>query len=567
MLGAAAQGAGQAAPIEAADRAPVTVHGMVRNDLTGKPVALAQVKIADGAGGSALTDGEGRFEIPGVPVGAQTVTVSAAGFFDRSGGFEVDPDRAFAGPVHHVLVAAEMPELAFTLEPTGVVHGQIDLTAGGQAAGITVELLRQTVQDGRAVWQPAGEATAGSDGGYRFEELQAGEYALYTQPAMAIEPAAKPGSIGATEHWGCASIFYPDARDVAGAAKIHLAAGADAQADLTLTLERFYSVAAEATLPDGRRYGSGNPAWEGMNLTAIVLDAKGNILPYMPLYDAESKSVQALLPDGSYSLLVTVTTSRFTASVAGNNTYSPAMDAGPYTGFAYFSVAGHDVAGMRVPLVGSHGGPVQSSVVRTTEQPASEQSGGVMLTISQAGGWIDDGMVSAFASGAAPGPLETTYTLPGAYWVHTQVGQKGLCEASFTAGGANLAREPAQMGLTGSTAPMQLTLRDGCARLALRLPRTLTAPTAGEETYYTVYVVPEFDFMWDVEPITLRVSTGGTAALDDLTPGSYHVYTFAGPMSLEYRNPAVLAGLPSPGQTIALSPGGSSDLVLEIPKN
>jgi hypothetical protein len=564
MLGAVAQGAGQAVPGQAVP-AQATVRGIVRNAMTGKPVVGAQVKIEGETEIGGLTDEAGRFEISGVPVGAQTVTVSKSGFFDRGGSFEVDPERGFAGPVHHVQVALEMPDLAFTLEPTSVLHGHIDLSTGGAAVGIEVELLRQTVQDGRAVWQPAGETTTGGDGSYRFEELQAGVYALYTQPAMANEPAAKPGNGGAIEHWGCASIFYPDARDLAGAAKIQLAADGETQADLTLAVERFYPVTSLVVLPDGRRYGDTNPAWEGMNLTALVLDAEENILPYMPQYDQESKTVQGLLPAGIYSLLVTVTTSRFTASVAGNNTYNPAMDAGPYTGMVGFTVAGHEVSMLRIASVVARGGPVQSRVVRTTEQSASEQSGGVMLTISQAGGWIDDGMISAFASGSAPGPLETTFTLPGSYWVHTQIGQKGLCEASFTAGSANLAREPVQMGLTGSTEPMELTLRDGCARLTLHLPRNLAAPAAGEETYYTVYAVPDFDFTGDLAPIPLRASTGGTATLDDLTPGSYHVYTFAGSMDLEYRNPAVMAGLSSPGQAVTLFPGASRDLVLEIP--
>ena len=53
--------------------------------------------------------------------------------------------------------------------------------------------------------------------------------------------------------------------------------------------------------------------------------------------------------------------------------------------------------------------------------------------------------------------------------------------------------------------------------------------------------------------------------MDGLTPGNYHVYTFAASAILEYHNPAALAALPSPGQPITLSPGTTSSLVLEVP--
>jgi hypothetical protein len=176
-----------------------------------------------------------------------------------------------------------------------------------------------------------------------------------------------------------------------------------------------------------------------------------------------------------------------------------------------------------------------------------------------------DGVMSAYANGSSPGPMEPVYTMPGSYWVHTSIGRKGLCEASFTAGGANLAREPVTLGLSGSMAPMELVLRDDCASLTLSLPPSLAAPASGEEPFYTIYVVPEFDFTGDVQPSTLHPSTGGSVTLDNLTPGSYRIHTFIGSARLEYRNPTALATLSNPGQQVTLSPGSANNLVLEIP--
>jgi hypothetical protein len=79
--------------------------------------------------------------------------------------------------------------------------------------------------------------------------------------------------------------------------------------------------------------------------------------------------------------------------------------------------------------------------------------------------------------------------------------------------------------------------------------------------------VPDFDSTSDVVPQTLRPSTGGTVTLTGLTPGNYHVYAFDQPVALGYRNPEALAALPNPGQAVTLSPGTTSNLVVEAPEH
>jgi hypothetical protein len=549
------------------DRTLATLHGVVRNAATGEPLPRALVRIEGDADTGVLTDGEGRFEIPGLPVGPQSVEVQKPGFLDRSfsaSGATSGVEQfivAMATSGHNVMVAAEMPDVVFTLTPACAIHGQIELSTGDPAQGIELVLLRRTIEDGRAMWQASGRTKTHSDGTYRFAGLADGEYALFAEAVMENDPASvfmEPGSGEAADRRGYASVFFPGAHDLAGAAKIRLDAGQETQANLTLTLEPFHTVTAEAVLPGASRSG-GNPARAGMSFSAVVLDAQGHTLPYMAQYDPAAGVVQALLPDGSYSLRVTAATNA--ANTPGGN--NSAVDAGPFTGAVEFSVAGHAVSKLRVPLGGWHAGSVQATVARTVAQPASR--GTVVVMVSPAEGGMDDSMVSAYASGPAPGSLQTAYTPPGSYWAHLHIGQKGLCEASFTAGGASLAREPVVMGLSGAAAPMELALRDDCARLTLSLPPSAAAMAAGEEPFYTVYVVPDFDFTTDIVPVTLRSSTGGTMTVDGLTPGSYHVFTFDAPVSLEYRTPAALAALPRPGQAVTLSPGSTANLVVEAP--
>jgi hypothetical protein len=548
-----------------------TLHGVVLNAATGSPLARALVQIEGDADTGALTDGEGRFEIPGVPLGPQAVQIVKPGFLDQAffpggdAGWGIGPNMN-----HNILVAAQMPDLIFSMAPTNAIHGRILLSTGDAAQGIGVTLAKRTVEDGRAAWKAISNVKTNSEGAYRFARLGDGEYTLYTEPAMDSELAdllAANGKEGSMARNGFPSQFYPEARDLAGAAKIHLAGGQETEANLSLTLQPFHAVTAQALLPSGKHYGDQNPAWEGMALTAQVLDAQGYSLPYRAEYDTETRALHVLLPDGSYSFSVTVTFSRYTASTAGNNTFTPAMDSAPLTGQVDFSVAGHDVANLRIPLLAQHANPLQVTVTRNSVQPSpsiSEQSG-IYVALSEAGESLTNGMVSVYADGAGPGQLETTFMTAGSYWAHTSITQHGLCLASFTAGGANLARELLVIGPADVTAPLILALRDDCARLTLSLPTAGAAQTPGEERWYTVYVVPDFESTENTTPQTLRPSSGGSVTLEALTPGSYHVYTFAAPLVLEYHNPAALSALPTPGQAITLSPGTTSNLVLEVP--
>jgi hypothetical protein len=559
------------APLHSAG-ALVTVHGVVRNAATGEPLPRALVRIEGDAATGALTDGDGHFEISGLPAGPQIFEVLKPGFQDRPGpGGGVGTDEA-ANAAHNVILAADMPELAFSLAPTNAIRGQVVLSTGDPAEGIEVELLRRTVQDGRGVWQLTSSAKTLSDGSYRFAGLPDGQYVVYTNPALDSEPAtnlyaAGRGSDVARE--GYASQFYPDARDLAGAAKIHVANGEEEQANINLTLEPFHAVTATATFPDAGAAASAQDRG-GLSFSAVVLDGQGHALPYPAPYDQATHTIQALLPDGAYSLQLTATGRFLIRLMPGGalRTFTP--NTWPYVGSVEFSVAGHAIANLRVPLAVPRANSVRYSVIHSASaatQTVQNHRGDVVVTASQAGGWLSDGVATSFAQGTDAGPLDVEYTAPGSYWIHARVAQAGFCEASFTAGGANLAREPLVVSLSGASAPLELTARDDCASLTLTLPAAVANVAVGEEPFFTVYVVPDFDTTTDVEPLTLRPTSGGSVTIEALTPGSYHVYTFAGPVALEYHNRDALAALPTPGQQINLSPGTTSSLTLEAPEH
>jgi hypothetical protein len=552
--------------------AVATVAGVVRNGATGEPLPRALVRIEGDADAGALTDGEGRFEIPGVALGPQTFRLLKPGFLDRPYateeiGYESD------GPAHSVLVAAGMGDLSFALSPTSSIHGHIELSTGDPALGLTVTLMKQVVRNGRAVWTQDATTKTNGDGAYRFAGLPDGVYVIYTQAAIESEPAVTlvaPGSGQKVARGGYPSVFYPEARDFSGASRIHLTGGQQAEANLSLTLETFYTVTATAFAPNGRPYGDNRTA--ETSLSPQLLDAAGHRLAYIAQYDGATHTIQASLPDGAYILLVQAAPDETVETSAAHRLIRPSAKQPYLAGFAEFSVAGHAVANLRIPLSPVASWPVRLSVARSAghagQSAVAAQGLQNLVTVTATDSTdspSDTGGGGAMADLTGTDLLELNSSGPGSYWIGTQVNDRSLCVGSFTAGGINLAREPLNLALTAAAPPMELTLRDDCSKLALELPQALAAFAPGEEPFYTVYVVPEFDTTAEIPPLTVHPSSGATVTVDGLTPGNYRVYTFERPVRLEYRNPAALAALPLPGQAVTLSPGATTNLVLEAP--
>jgi hypothetical protein len=542
----------------------VVIQGVVRNSATGEPLARALVQIEGDASAGALTDNEGKFEIPGVPIGAQIVSVTKPGFRDRPYATEETGLQA-EGPSHSILVAAQMPGLDFALSPNGAIHGRIELSTGDPAEGMTLILLKQVVRSGRAAWEQIATTRSNGEGAYRFGGLPDGIYVVYNVPALESEPAVSVIAVASAariERSGYPTVYYPDARDQAGASRIRLANGAQAEANFSLTLVPFYPVTATSAAP-----GAPGPAKdEGLaGYTSVIMDATGHQLPYTAQFDPTTHSLQANLPDGTYNLVVRG--ARLGPETGDRPFSGHVIQPDALAGSVEFTVAGHPVTGLRVPLAPPPPAVVHLRVVQSAAASAAS-SGNDLVRLA-----LDP------ADGVPLGSGDTTWTMegdadtirftaqPGSYWVNAYMNRRGLCAASLTAGSFNLAREPLVMSLAAAPPPMELTLRDDCGTLVLNLPPTLSALLPGEEPFYTVYVVPDFDTVVEIPPMTMHPSSGATLTLDGLPPGNYHVYAFDSPVHLEYRNPAAVAELSSQSQQVTVSAGTTSALALEVPEH
>lgn len=561
----------------------VTVHGAVKNAANGEPLARVLVTVESRSGAGALTDGDGRFEISGVPAGGTAIELAKPGFQDAS-----DPERSMVlvnsrGAPHTITAAADMPDLQFAMRPLNAIHGQIQLSTGDPAEKFRLELLAQSIADGRLVWHTIAVTESNADGAYRFGGISDGMYAVVTQPSMDGEDAGDlfaSGSKTLLVRDGYARTYYPDAREFSGAAHIRLGGGQTAQANLSLKQEPFHLVRAtvsgtgvDSITGPTRIAVQGGVSFALSGMHADVLDRQGHEMPYHAQYDASSHTLQALLPDGDYTLRVTGLSPLHlsTSPSQGNlDALAPIRPDNNLAGQADVSVNGHAVGNLRIALGPESSAAIEAIVDRTNTQapqpPAGNGNGnggeGILISASQAGDSTDM-MNAQFAQGNSPGTLETMPLAPGSYWLHATVTQAGLCEASFTAGGANLAHEPLVVGQNGSTAPLTLTLRDDCASLKLAVPAAVNQ--LGESRIYYIYVVPDFESTTDLRPTAMAASSFSSYTFDNLTPGPYHVYAFTRPTELPYRDAEAMAALNLQGQAITLSPGATSSLALEVP--
>ena len=547
----------------------------MRNAVTGEPLPRALVQIEGDADTGTLTDGEGHFEIPNVPAGPQTIRIVKPGYRDRPYATEETGLQA-EGPAHSVLLAAQMPDLVFSLSPNCAIHGHIELSTGDPADGINLVLVKQVVRSGRGLWAQEAFTRTNGDGTYRFGGLPDGIYAVYTQPALESEPAVSlvaAASAAKVARSGYASVFYPDARELSGASRIRLSGGSQAEANFLLPLEPFYPVTAIATTQSDPT-GAGKAGQQG-GYTAVVMDASGHLLPYFAQYDQTTHTLQANLPDGTYSLVVRgFVRPQSDGEFFVDRISFPAMQnrSNALVGSTEFTVAGHAITGLRIPLGPPQSASVHLRLVHTGEGPPNAALSGnnatefVNLGLDAADGIPLNGGDSLWSMDNASDTITFT-AQPGLYWLNAFLPRKGLCAGSFNAGSFDLAHEPLPMSLAASPPPMEFTLSDDCGTMALTLPPTLAGFLPGEEPFYTVYVVPDFDTVQTLPPMTMHPSSGATLSLDGLTPGSYHVFMFDSPVHLEYRNPAALSALPLAGQQVTVSAGATTNLVLEAPEH
>ncbi len=547
------------------------IRGIVINSVTHEPIGRALVYSPDNRFAT-MTNSEGRFEFTlaqpeegnenkSVPansttmtqcVGDSCTTYSSNGgqsrptqLMARKPGFLNDPNG-----IQNLSQEPPGKDITISLTPEALVVGRVVLPSSEPSDQIQLEIYRRQVQDGRAHWISAGSVSTRSNGEFRFAELSAGSYKLLTREELDRDPLTfDPRG----QQYGYPPVYFPNARDFDAAQTIQLTGGQIFQADISLVKHAYYQI----------KVAVANPV-ENVRGLGIVVSAQGHRGPGYALgYNSRDQMIEGLLPDGNFTL---------EAASFGLNAASGQLN---------ISVKGAAVEGPRMTLVPN--GAISVNVQEEftfSENTSSERvvihRGGprhdVYVRLEPADDFGQErGAGMRNASGPADDALVIEGVQPGRYWVRVDA-SRGFV-ASVTSGTTDLQHHLLVVGPGGSSAPIEITLRDSTAELDGTVegmpgaqgtppPVIQSARMAADGSFGHVYFIPLPDSSGEFKDI--GVAPDGKFGPRELSPGTYRVLAFDHREELEYRDPEAMRAYDAKGLLVRLVAGQKEHLQLPL---
>jgi hypothetical protein len=569
----------------AAEHQATTIRGIVMNSVTREPIGRALVVSSDNRFAT-RTDNEGHFEftisrneafLNPEPGGAQSVMSSS----DASGTVSFALTARKPGFLHahdamvNIQKGALDQELTIELTPEALIVGRVTLPTSDISDRVGLNLYRRQVQDGRARWQIVGRATTKSNGLFRFSELTAGTYKLFSEESLDRDPST---SIPGAQLFGYPPIFYPTASDFAAAGTIILSAGQTFQAELSPLRQPYYQIKIPVKNAD---------ALAGLEVRVLMQGHRGP--GYSLGYNDQEQSIEGMLPNGTY----TIEAASFEPSGASGS-LNITVKGGPVQGAAlslvpngnitvkvkqeFTSSENRDQAAMSEAVIER-----ERSGTNTTVQgggpPASQLVNNVMLEpVDDFNLWRGTGFTSL--SSPQGEFLTLNNVIPGRYRVGVNPA-RGYVSA-LSSGGVDLLKHPLVVAHGVATPPIEVTLRDDTAQidgtiegiasklLGTGLTDSGSAAVAGHgyvgtvsaESPPFVYCVPLPDSAGRFAEIP--ASTDGKFSYP-LQPGAYRVFAFRHQQpDLEYHNPEAMRAYDSMGQMVRVVAGQTESLQLHL---
>jgi hypothetical protein len=524
-----------------------SIHGTVINSVTHEPIGRALVSSPDGRFAT-LTDSEGHFEFlssamcrsgnVGKPVCPTVLQVRKPGFIE---------EHAHWGTV------IPRQDLVLSLQPEALIVGHVLLPSTEAPDQIQVELYQRQVRDGRAHWRMVTGTTTRSNGEFRFSELGAGSYKLFTSELLDRDPLSF--SRGA-QLFGYPPVYFPSTNDFGSADVIHVSAGQTFQAEMTIAKRPYYSIKIPVI---------NAPTGTGLNVKVSVQGHEG---PGFSLgYNFQNASVEGLLPDGTYTVEA--------------STYGTAA----VTGLLTFTVKGGPVMGVRMALTHDISIPVNvreeftspnelnsnSSTYQPFVHNREAQRGpgrylNVQLESADEFGLNSFGGFVHSPAGSNDESLRIDNVKPGRYWVRVN-SLRGYA-ASITSGGVDLRYEPLVVPAGGSVDPIEITMRDDWAEIECTVEgltgnNNLVQVPGPQYSSAHVYLVPQPDSPGEFRD--LWIPPDGELGTTRVPPGSYRVLAFDKQRSnLEYDDPDAMRVYDGKGQALQLQAGQKEHLRVQV---
>jgi protocatechuate 3,4-dioxygenase beta subunit len=221
-----------AAPVPGSPQAPArdtsapvhgtaSIRGRVTDAASGRPLSRVDIRAgaSDPAGAvDGQTDGDGRYDLSGLPAGTYTVIATKANYIRTAWG-EQRPE----GPGKRITLAdgQQQGEINLSLKRGGVVAGRIVDEFGDPVTDVSVSAMRYQYVQGSRRLMPSGRSGSTNDiGEYRLYGLSPGQYFI----SATLRNFGGPMTDTA-DRSGYAPTFYPGTGNVAEAQRISLVAG------------------------------------------------------------------------------------------------------------------------------------------------------------------------------------------------------------------------------------------------------------------------------------------------------------------------------------------------------
>jgi hypothetical protein len=506
-----------------------TFSGSVVNSVTGEPIAHALVRTSGLIQRSVFTDGQGRFQMDGLPPAQVTVTVQKPGFVSDAG--------AFATPVR---IGPNLTSLILKLAPQSAIYGRV-LDANGQALEhVPVRLTARTLRDGRKHWEQRGMADTDEDGHYRFPNLMPDTYYVSAGPLDAdAYSIASPAIATASEKAksGFPHVYYPGVAELASALPIQLTPGQQAEADFSMTPVPVYQVSGTVM---------GHLADQGVGFEVVTTSNDNIALPINFNMETGALRVEGIRA-GSYIIRA--------MSQSGMS---------PLRGEARINVASN-VEDVRIVLAPAVTIPVMVRTESRSPARGGTGDGSSSCCNGATNTWIPVSVrllptdpnhaevFSTFERGKASAIMLQNVD-PGTYTAELMPRAPWYVQ-SATCGQTNLLLDDLYVA-SGQSYPMEIVLRDDSASLSATVKSSDANPRQA-----TVIVVPQAG--GKVAPRVVRGS-GNQFSVYALAPGDYLVFAFDNIDDLEYTNAEAYAPYASQAAHVNLAPNQKARLSLDL---
>jgi hypothetical protein len=406
-------------------------------------------------------------------------------------------------------------------------------------ANFNVQLFKEEVHGGRYRWQPRGNTRTNFNGEFRFADLPAGVYKIFSAESLDRDPAASPPD---GQHYGFPPVYYPAAKDFADGVAIPLTAGQTIEADLPLTREPYFPIQIPViNAPPGF-----------LNVTVSTLGHKSP--GYTLGYSAQKQEIIGELPTGHYVVSANAVAQNpvvgsMNLTVAGAPAKGPAMTVIPGSSITFR--VDHEFSSS-----------AQTSPTAITRLSRFAPTGPRTYLNITAISADDVGSEAQYSLRPPTSPQDDSMVIEGIpagqYFLifHPRQGYV----SSATAGGIDLLSEPLTIA-AGANLQATITLRDDFVDLGISLSKSSGDP-GNSPRFQNLAIIP----LDGPGPFQSTQVVVGQETHIQLPPGSYRIFSLKNqdPNNLPYRDPEAMRAYESQGQVVHLSPGQKTKVQLQV---